>query len=112
MKEQVIITCPRMHLRSCLKLYTGNWLLIRKTVPARILKQKAGQQMLPTGKHKQLLQQWKEENVCCVEMEASALYAFAEAKQKNVTCFAHLTNTMAQTEGDFEKGNTLEVLIR
>ena len=46
----------------------------------------------------------KEQNVCCVEMEASALYAFAEAKRQNVICFAHLTNTMAQTEGDFEKG--------
>ena len=44
------------------------------------------------------------ENVTCVEMEASALYAFAEAKQKSVVCFAHLTNTMAQNEGDFEKG--------
>lgn len=46
----------------------------------------------------------EKENVCCVEMEASALYAFAQAKQKNVICFAHLTNTMAQAQGDFEKG--------
>lgn len=46
----------------------------------------------------------EETNVCCVEMEAAALYAFAEAKQKNVICFAHLTNTMAQAKGDFEKG--------
>jgi purine-nucleoside phosphorylase len=46
----------------------------------------------------------EKEDVTCVEMEASALYAFAEAKQKNVVCFAHLTNTMAQNEGDFEKG--------
>lgn len=46
----------------------------------------------------------EKEGVCCVEMEAAALYAFATAKQKNVVCFAHLTNTMAQTEGDFEKG--------
>ncbi len=44
------------------------------------------------------------EGVTCVEMEASALYAFAETKQKNIVCFAHLTNTMAQNEGDFEKG--------
>ncbi len=44
------------------------------------------------------------ENVCCVEMEAAALYAFAEARQKEVLCFAHLTNTMALEEGDFEKG--------
>jgi uridine phosphorylase len=46
----------------------------------------------------------KKENVTCVEMEAAALYAFAQAKHKNVICFAHLTNTMAQQEGDFEKG--------
>jgi uridine phosphorylase len=46
----------------------------------------------------------KNEHVCCVEMEAAALYAFADARQKNVICFAHLTNTMAQAEGDFEKG--------
>ncbi|MEK6782397.1 MAG: nucleoside phosphorylase [Bacteroidota bacterium] len=44
------------------------------------------------------------ENVTCVEMEAAALYAFALAKNKNVICFAHLTNTMAQQKGDFEKG--------
>lgn len=46
----------------------------------------------------------KRENVCCVEMEAAALYAFALAKNKNIICFAHLTNTMAQEVGDFEKG--------
>lgn len=44
------------------------------------------------------------EGVTCVEMEAAALYAFAQAKNKKVLCFAHLTNTMAQEEGDFEKG--------
>ena len=46
----------------------------------------------------------KNDNVSCVEMEAAALYAFATAKDKQVVCFAHLTNTMAQQEGDFEKG--------
>jgi purine-nucleoside phosphorylase len=40
----------------------------------------------------------------CVEMEASALYAFSEAKSKPVVCFAHITNSMAQQNGDFEKG--------
>lgn len=46
-------------------------------------------------------------NAVCVEMEAAALYAFAKAKNKNIICFAHLTNTMAQTEGDFEKGEEM-----
>ena len=50
------------------------------------------------------IDEMKKENVTCVEMEASALYAFAKAKNKEVVCFAHLTNTMAQKEGDFEKG--------
>jgi len=39
-----------------------------------------------------------------VEMEASALYAFSRAKSKAVVCYAHLTNSMAQQNGDFEKG--------
>ena len=49
----------------------------------------------------------KKSNVVCVEMEAAALYAFAKARNKNIICFAHLTNTMAQTEGDFEKGEEM-----
>lgn len=49
----------------------------------------------------------KKLNAVCVEMEAAALYAFAKAKNKNIICFAHLTNTMAQTEGDFEKGEEM-----
>jgi uridine phosphorylase len=39
-----------------------------------------------------------------VEMEAAALYAFAAAWERPVICFAHVTNQMAQVEGDFEKG--------
>jgi uridine phosphorylase len=42
--------------------------------------------------------------VLAVEMEAAALYAFARARSKAVICFAHVTNRMAQTGGDFEKG--------
>lgn len=42
--------------------------------------------------------------VLAVEMEAAALYAFATAARQSVICFAHVTNSMAQTEGDFEKG--------
>lgn len=49
----------------------------------------------------------REAQAVCVEMEAAALYAFAEAKNKCVICFAHLTNTMAQSEGDFEKGEEM-----
>lgn len=43
-------------------------------------------------------------NILAVEMEAAALYAFAEARRKPVLCFAHVTNSMAVLEGDFEKG--------
>jgi uridine phosphorylase len=44
------------------------------------------------------------QGVLAVEMEAAALYAFARARAKPVLCFAHVTNQMAQVEGDFEKG--------
>lgn len=40
-----------------------------------------------------------------VEMEAAALYTFAHAAAEKVLCLAHVTNTMGQTEQDFEKGD-------
>lgn len=42
--------------------------------------------------------------ILAVEMEAAALYAFATARGRDIVCFAHVTNAMAQNEGDFEKG--------
>lgn len=44
------------------------------------------------------------QGVLAVEMEAAALYAFAAATGRAVLCLAHVTNTMAVAEGDFEKG--------
>jgi uridine phosphorylase len=43
-------------------------------------------------------------NLMAVEMEAAALYAFAQVRQKPVLCFAHVTNQMGRVDGDFEKG--------
>ena len=43
-------------------------------------------------------------NISVVEMECSALYTFANRNNKSVICFAHPTNSMAQNQGDFEKG--------
>ncbi len=45
-----------------------------------------------------------EAGVNAVEMEAAALYAFAEATGRAVVCIAHVTNTMAVGGDDFEKG--------
>jgi purine-nucleoside phosphorylase len=39
-----------------------------------------------------------------VEMEAAALYAFSATSGHSIVCFAHVINSLAQTEGDFEKG--------
>ena len=44
--------------------------------------------------------------ILAVEMEAAALYAFANARSRPVLCFAHVTNQMGRIEGDFEKGAT------
>jgi uridine phosphorylase len=45
------------------------------------------------------------EGILGVEMEAAALYAFAQAKRKTVICIAQITNQMAQIENDFEKAD-------
>jgi uridine phosphorylase len=46
----------------------------------------------------------RKKGILAVEMEASALYAFARVRGASVLCIAHVTNTMGQVEGDFEKG--------
>ncbi len=46
----------------------------------------------------------RSQGILGVEMEAAALYAFAQARNRDVVCFAHITNQMAVAEGDFEKG--------
>jgi uridine phosphorylase len=43
--------------------------------------------------------------ITAVEMEASALYAFAQARHRAVVCFAHVTNQMGTVDNDFEKGH-------
>jgi uridine phosphorylase len=46
----------------------------------------------------------RDRGILAVEMEAAALYAFAAARGARVLCLAHVTNTMGQSGGDFEKG--------
>jgi uridine phosphorylase len=51
-----------------------------------------------------MLETCRRHGILAVEMEAAALYALAEAMQRDIVCFAHVTNRMGQVEGDFEKG--------
>jgi uridine phosphorylase len=46
----------------------------------------------------------RDRKLLAVEMEAAALYAFAEVRKRPVVCFAHVTNQMGRVDGDFEKG--------
>jgi uridine phosphorylase len=58
----------------------------------------------PFRETEQAIEYAKSEGILGVEMEAAALYAFAQMKGQNVVCFAYITNQMAQIKGDFEKG--------
>jgi uridine phosphorylase len=58
----------------------------------------------PFRETEEMIKTCREKGILTVEMEAAALYALAEVKQYKIICFAHVTNQMGQTEGDFEKG--------
>jgi purine-nucleoside phosphorylase len=45
------------------------------------------------------------EGILGVEMEAAALYAFSQAREKPVICIAQITNQMGRIENDFEKAD-------
>jgi len=50
------------------------------------------------------IERCRAQGILAVEMEAAALYAFAQARGQPVLCLAHVTNKMAVNAGDFEKG--------
>jgi len=58
----------------------------------------------PFRETEQAIEAAKARGILAVEMEAAALYAFAQARSARVLCLAHVTNTMAQNGADFEKG--------
>ena len=58
----------------------------------------------PFRETSEAIQSARSKGVLAVEMEAAALYTFARAAHVPVLCLAHVTNTMGQTERDFEKG--------
>lgn len=58
----------------------------------------------PFRETREAIEHARDEGILAVEMEAAALYAFAQARNKAVVCFAHVTNQMGSVEGDFEKG--------
>jgi uridine phosphorylase len=53
----------------------------------------------------QAIEDARSKGVLAVEMEAAALYTFANSIGVQVLCLAYVTNTMGQTEQDFEKGD-------
>ena len=58
----------------------------------------------PFRETQQALDRHAADGVGCVEMEAAALYAYAESRGAMVVCIAHLTNELGRSEIDFEKG--------
>ncbi len=51
-----------------------------------------------------LIAQRRAEGLLAVEMEAAALYALARRRSLPILCFALVTNQMATSAGDFDKG--------
>ncbi len=58
----------------------------------------------PFRETKSLIAARRREGIVSVEMEAAALLTFGKALDKPVVCLAHVTNSMATREEDFEKG--------
>jgi len=60
----------------------------------------------------QAIERARAQGILAVEMEAAALYTFARVRSVSVLCLAHVTNTMGQTERDFEKGKLTGLRMR
>lgn len=60
----------------------------------------------PFRETERLIASRRREGIVAVEMEAAALLALGTALGKPIVCLAHVTNTMATREDDFEKGGS------
>ena len=58
----------------------------------------------PFRETERLVASRRREGIVSVEMEAAALLALGKALDKPMVCLAHVTNTMATRDEDFEKG--------
>jgi hypothetical protein len=58
----------------------------------------------PYRETEKMIAKRKAQGILAVEMESSALYAFATARGRAVICLAHVSNQLGCVEGDFEKG--------
>ncbi len=47
---------------------------------------------------------YRDQGIVAVEMEAAALLSFAAARGRKIVCFSHVTNQMATSQTDFNKG--------
>ncbi len=73
--------------------------------PAPVLRGATWTTDAPFRETAEVIETRRGQGLLAVEMEAAALYAFAQARQRAVVCFAHVTNQMGRVEGgDFEKG--------
>jgi len=73
-------------------------------VPVRVHQGPTWTTDAPYRETQEAVEAHRRDGILAVEMEAAALYAFSRAREYPLACFAHVTNTMAQIEGDFEKG--------
>ena len=105
MKAPVITTCrrPTMHTwligsTSCSKMPSLDWL-------SPVQQGATWTTDAPFRETTFAVAQAQAAGIIAVEMEAAALYAFAQARQQPVVCFAHVTNQMGTVANDFEKGH-------
>lgn len=74
------------------------------TLPERVIPGRSWTTDAPYRETPAAIRAARDAGADCVEMESAALYAYAAARNRDVLCLAHVTNTMAVSGDDFEKG--------
>jgi uridine phosphorylase len=75
------------------------------TLPERVISGRSWTTDAPYRETAAAIRSARHAGADCVEMESAALYAYAAARNRDVVCLAHVTNTMAVDGDDFEKGD-------
>jgi uridine phosphorylase len=94
---------PSEYANACPRLVAAAVEAVKPDIP-RTIKGATWTTDAPFRETSEAIQAAADRGILAVEMEAAALYAFATAKGRRLLCLAHVTNTMAQSGADFEKG--------
>ena len=102
--QSIWLPDPANHISAYLSIWISTAILSAALTGVQMYTGASWTTDAPFRETEAMIEACRANGILAVEMEAAALYALAAAQQRDIICFAHVTNQMAKDGEDFEKG--------